>query len=261
MAHDPEKGWKREEGGLPPPALAVPGRTRFSQPNRMKVRWEKLKRRIGNGSAPDDSLGDPTTETSDTESALVRTRTGSRSAFSEKDDGFVDTVVVENEGRYCQWKEGQVKASTTGASDPMGTEQTPPTFSGGLYHPSDFASSRNTAFHNAGALGRAYDFVRWYIWPRVHHFLFVCPLLCYKNRARAEPRVAAPIPRRSARRCLLEGTVVAAEEHSHLWWCVFDPQLGPRHGPAAQALEPLQQDHLVRRRSCAHTSNCTDGGL
>lgn len=153
---------------LPPPVL----HTRFLKPNRVRVRWEKLKRRIGNGSAPDESLGDPTTDTSDSESHLARTRTGSRSAMSEKDDGVVDTVVVENEGRYCQWKEGQIKVSTTGASEPHETEGTPATYSGLR---SDFASSRNTAFEQAGPLGYVYNYLRWTFYPRLHHFLFVRP--------------------------------------------------------------------------------------
>lgn len=85
---------------LPPPAVA------FIPPDpssKLRVQWAKLKRRIGNGSAPSESLGDPTT-TTESDAGSLRRRNGLGVQNQKEDDEEeVDEIVVDQvRSRYSR---------------------------------------------------------------------------------------------------------------------------------------------------------------
>lgn len=92
---------------LPPPVVAFvpPGAG-----NKVRLHWEKLKRRVGNGSAPSDSLGDPTATTESDNGSTWRGAGGRQASLAaldevtgEKKEEFVDEVVVDQESDFECW--------------------------------------------------------------------------------------------------------------------------------------------------------------
>jgi hypothetical protein len=163
----------KEEISLPPPAVAfVPPGTS----SKLKVRWAKLKRRIGNGSAPSESLGDPTNTTgSDSGSSFGRNRPASQrwkegeEKHEEADE--VDEVVVEQSEEYDCWKKTTIP-SCTASNRPGGTGTSPGTGIIGTMG-SDDDSLRQTAYEANGPFQAVYGFVRYRIYPQVSRFFNV----------------------------------------------------------------------------------------
>ncbi|KAM0756348.1 hypothetical protein T439DRAFT_352046 [Meredithblackwellia eburnea MCA 4105] len=165
---------------LPPPVIQSnshfdnQNRTRFSPPNTrqsLTVRWARLKRRIA-GSAPDESLGDPTaTETTSDNGSTFRrkmTRDGSgeKMANGELEEGWVDEVVVDQPlNQYSEWG---YKPPTSASEHPNGGTMTSPGTN--LPHQSEGSSMRATAFEANGFVGAVGNFCRWRLYPVVKHF-------------------------------------------------------------------------------------------
>lgn len=173
--------------GLPPPAVAfVPPGTS----SKLKVRWQKLKRRIGSGSAPSESLGDPTATTeSDNGSSFgaansrrvpVFGMNGERGAGDDEVQ-TVDEVVVEQTNDYDCWKRTTLPSNTashrggTGTGTGIGTGQI-----GTM--PSDGSSLRQTAYEASGPIEAVWGFARYRVWPIMTRFFAVSP------RARASEK-------------------------------------------------------------------------
>ncbi|GAA6025225.1 hypothetical protein JCM11491_004645 [Sporobolomyces phaffii] len=160
----------KEETSLPPPAVAfVPPGTS----SKLKVRWAKLKRRIGNGSAPSESLGDPTNTTgSDSGSSFGRNRPASQrwkegeEKHEEADE--VDEVVVEQSEEYDCWKKTTIP-SNTASHRAGGTGTSPGTGIIGTMG-SDDDSFRQTAYEANGPVQVVYGFVRYRIYPQCSRF-------------------------------------------------------------------------------------------
>lgn len=142
--------------------------------SKVKVTWAKLKRRVGNGSAPDDSLGDPTTATdatSDGGSSFGRGRRGGGSqAGNEKLDekpelDQVDEVVVEATGSPEFWRTAALPSHNGSNKDGNGTGTGTNGLPPGLQ--SEGSSLRHTAYEASGVVGTVGNFLRWCIWPRV----------------------------------------------------------------------------------------------
>ncbi|BGP07684.1 hypothetical protein JCM10049v2_003524 [Rhodotorula toruloides] len=161
--------------GLPPPAVAfVPPGTS----SKLKVRWQKLKRRIGSGSAPSESLGDPTATTeSDNGSSFGAANSRRVPIFGpngERDDEVqeVDEVVVEQTNDYDCWKRTTLPSNTashrggatgTGTGTGVGTGQV-----GTM--PSDASSLRQTAYEASGPFEAVFGFARYRVWPIMTRF-------------------------------------------------------------------------------------------
>ncbi|GAA5837911.1 hypothetical protein JCM9279_004065 [Rhodotorula babjevae] len=163
------------DGGLvlPPPAVAFvpPGAG-----NKLQVRWQKLKRRIGNGSAPSESLGDPTNTTgSDAGSSFVGNRRNAQNSAAggggiggrEEEDELVDEVVVDQSEEYDCWKRTTIPSQsashrngtgTAGGTGPVGTM------------PSDGSSLRQTAYETNGPVDAIVGFARYRVWPYLTRF-------------------------------------------------------------------------------------------
>ncbi|GAA5830774.1 hypothetical protein JCM11251_001070 [Rhodosporidiobolus azoricus] len=162
------------EDGLPPPAVA------FIPPNvtsQLKVRWAKIRRRIGNGSAPSESLGDPTATTeSDGGSSFGNgaRRNGMGAPGGDKkddDDEEVDEVVVEQTTEYDCWKKTTIPSHSNSARGAGGTGTTPGTGTGPIgTMPSDASSLRQTAYESNGPFDAMVGFARYRIWPIVSRF-------------------------------------------------------------------------------------------
>ncbi|GAA6063145.1 hypothetical protein JCM10212_001193 [Sporobolomyces blumeae] len=166
--HFPEH---KDEVALPPPAVAfVPPGTS----SKLRVRWAKLKRRIGNGSAPSESLGDPTNTTgSDSGSSFGRNRgAGQRwKDGEEKNDepDEVDEVVVEQSEEYDCWKKTTIPSNTASARGAGGTGTSPGTGPVGTMA-SDDDSLRQTAYESNGPVQAVYGFARYRIYPQLSRF-------------------------------------------------------------------------------------------
>ncbi|GAA5940056.1 uncharacterized protein JCM15063_001687 [Sporobolomyces koalae] len=160
----------KEEASLPAPAVAfVPPGTS----SKLKVRWAKLKRRIGNGSAPSESLGDPTNTTgSDSGSSFGRNRPASQKwrDGDEKNEEAdeVDEVVVEQSEEYDCWKKTTIP-SNSASHRAAGTGTSPGTGLVGTMA-SDDDSFRQTAYEANGPLQAAWGFARYRIYPQVSRF-------------------------------------------------------------------------------------------
>ncbi|GAA5849688.1 hypothetical protein JCM8547_000535 [Rhodosporidiobolus lusitaniae] len=160
-----------DEGFLPPPAVA------FIPPDpasKLRVQWQKFLRRIGNGSAPSESLGDPTTTTeSDGGSSFgVNRRQGLGLNGEKKDDDEeeVDEVVVEQTTDYHCWKKTTIPSNSASARA-GGTGTTPGTGTGPIgTMPSDASSLRQTAYEANGIIEATIGFVRYRTWPIVSRF-------------------------------------------------------------------------------------------
>ncbi|GAA5885713.1 hypothetical protein JCM6882_007538 [Rhodosporidiobolus microsporus] len=162
------------EDGLPPPAVA------FIPPDvtsKIKVRWAKIRRRIGNGSAPSESLGDPTTTTeSDGGSSFGnaggrKNGTGPAGAEKQDEDEEVDEVVVEQTTEYDCWKKTTIPSHSNSARGAGGTGTTPGTTTGPIgTMPSDASSLRQTAYEVNGPVDAVVGFVRYRMWPIVSRF-------------------------------------------------------------------------------------------
>jgi hypothetical protein len=163
----------KEEVSLPPPAVAfVPPGTS----SKLKVRWAKLKRRIGTGSAPSESLGDPTNTTgSDSGSSFGRNRPGSQrwkegeEKHEEADE--IDEVVVEQSEEYDCWKRTTIP-SATASNRAGGTGTSPGTGLVGTMA-SDDDSLRQTAYEANGPFQAVYGFARYRIYPQISRFFNV----------------------------------------------------------------------------------------
>lgn len=142
--------------------------------SKVRVTWAKLKRRVGNGSAPDDSLGDLTTATdgtSDGGSSFGRGRRGGGSQAGREDKldekeetDHVDEVVVEATGSPEFWKTAALPSQNGSNKDGgtgTGTNGLPP----GLQ--SEGSSLRHTAYEASGVLGTVGNWFRWRCWPRI----------------------------------------------------------------------------------------------
>lgn len=162
----------------------------------LRVRWAKLKRRLGNASLPDDSLGDTAGTATGTESsengstyrgaggharrsswcggnAEKNTVGGGRSTEGmngkEEEEG-VDEVVVDTKvwgqrksgGTILSSKHGATAAGTVGAD----TNDNTPTITRGGSDPDD-GSTRITKFEHYGPLGAIGAFFRWRVWPTI----------------------------------------------------------------------------------------------
>ncbi|GAA5890425.1 hypothetical protein JCM5296_005044 [Sporobolomyces johnsonii] len=160
---------------LPPPAVAFvpPGPS-----NKLRVRWAKLKRRIGNGSAPSESLGDPTNTTDGTsDGGSSFGRAGGRSGGGkwkegeEKPDELdeVDEVVVEQSEEYDCWKRTTVPSNSLSGRGANGTGTTPGTGPVGTM-PSDASSLRQTAYESSGPIDAAVAFCRYRVYPIMSRF-------------------------------------------------------------------------------------------
>lgn len=161
---------------LPPPAVAfVPPGTS----NKLKVRWQKLKRRVGNGSAPSESLGDPTNTTgSDAGSSFVGNRRNALNSTAgadntSEDADIVDEVVVDQSDEYDCWKRTTIPSQS--ASHPNGTGTAGGTGQIGTM-PSDGSSIRQTAYETNGPVDAVIGFARYRVWPYLTRFFMVrCP--------------------------------------------------------------------------------------
>ncbi|SCV67792.1 BQ2448_5403 [Microbotryum intermedium] len=168
----------KSEYPLPPPAVA------FQPPSAkdgLKVRWSKIKRRVGNGSAPGDSLGDPTTEnTSDNGSSYReglsrrRDRRGSVDEDKDVEDQGVDVVVVEASGAPEDWRRAVPRSSGGGGPAASGTSP------GGTHLKGDATAmqSEGSSIHhlttneNAGIFTALWAFFRWRVWGIICRFFF-----------------------------------------------------------------------------------------
>ncbi|BGP39590.1 hypothetical protein JCM10450v2_003558 [Rhodotorula kratochvilovae] len=154
--------------GLPMPAVAFvpPGTT-----NKLKVQWQKLKRRIGTGSAPSESLGDPTNTTeSDAGSSFAGNRRNAlngMSADKAEEDELVDEVVVDQSEEYDCWRRTTIPSQS--ASHRNGTGTSPGTGPVGTM-PSDGSSLRQTAYEATGPFDAAFGFARYRVWPMLSRF-------------------------------------------------------------------------------------------
>ena len=151
-------------------------RPRFKPPGArisVAVHWARLKRRIG-GSAPDESLGDMTADTSETGS-LYRRRTrdglGDKAGEEEVGERGVDQIVVDRSNHFREW--GAKRPQNSGTSEHAGGTITSP--GTGMPHPSEGSSQRGTAFESAGVLGTVVNFCRWRAWP----VIMCAPLTSY----------------------------------------------------------------------------------
>lgn len=158
---------------LPPPVLAKDQdrRPRFVPPgaaSTLRVRWSKLKKRIGSGSSPDESLGEPTNGTDSDAGGSAFGRRGTRDSSGkegkegEEDEDEVDEVVVENDSAPERWTRVE-----PGSSDGRGGTGTSPGTGGvhGATRQSECSSLRNTAFESAGPLSRVANFCQWRVYP------------------------------------------------------------------------------------------------
>jgi len=179
MTKEAQVSEHKGEVSLPPPAVAfVPPGTS----SKLKVRWAKLKRRIGTGSAPSESLGDPTNTTGSDSGSSFR---GNRPASSRWRDGEkepeepdeVDEVVVEQSEEYDCWKKTTIP-SNSASGRPMGTGTSPGTGLVGTMA-SDDDSLRQTAYEANGPFQAVYGFARYRIYPQVARFFNVCLLSLY----------------------------------------------------------------------------------
>lgn len=172
----PEDRIDADEGvglsSLPPPAVAFvpPGAG-----NKLRLQWEKFKRRVGNGSAPSDSLGDPTTTTeSDNGSTWRGGRHGSVAALdehSEKKDEVVDEVVVDQDvGAYECWRRATTIPSATASQQGPATGTAHGTAQVGTMQ-SDGSSLRHTAYEASGPIAALVGFVRYRVWPITVRFM------------------------------------------------------------------------------------------
>ncbi|GAA5904332.1 uncharacterized protein JCM6883_006452 [Sporobolomyces salmoneus] len=162
----------KEEVMLPPPvtvAFVPPGTS-----SKLKVRWAKLKRRIGNGSAPSESLGDPTNTTgSDSGSSFGRNRPASQrwkegeEKHEEADE--IDEVVVEQSEEYDCWKKVTIASNSASHRAGGGTGTSPGTGLVGTMA-SDDDSLRQTTYEANGPLQAVYGFARYRIYPQVSRF-------------------------------------------------------------------------------------------
>ncbi|GAA5968789.1 hypothetical protein JCM11641_000734 [Rhodosporidiobolus odoratus] len=153
---------------LPPPAVA------FIPPDassKLRVTWAKLKRRIGNGSVPSESLGDPTATTeSDGGSTFGRRRTGMNDEKAGDEEEEVNEVVVEQTSEYDCWKKTTLP-SNTASHRAGGTGTTPGTATGPLGTlQSDASSLRQTAYEANGPIDAVLGFARYRLWPILSRF-------------------------------------------------------------------------------------------
>ncbi|GAA6047025.1 hypothetical protein JCM3770_004158 [Rhodotorula araucariae] len=153
--------------GLPMPVVAFvpPGAT-----NKLKVRWQKLKRRIGTGSAPSESLGEPTNTTeSDAGSSFAGNRRRAENGGNEKadEDELVDEVVVDQSEEYDCWRRTTIPSQS--ASHRNGTGTSPGTGQVGTM-PSDSSSLRQTAYEATGPFDAVFGFARYRLWPMLSRF-------------------------------------------------------------------------------------------
>ncbi|KAL8283844.1 hypothetical protein RQP46_005276 [Phenoliferia psychrophenolica] len=153
---------------------SLANRPRFELPGArisVAVHWARLKRRI-NGSAPDESLGEPTgTDASDNGSLFPRknTRDGTANGGEKADDELelgVDEIVVDQQGDFREW--GTKRQNNSGTSEHAGGTLTSP--GTGLPHQSEASSQRGTAYESSGVLGTVANFCRWRAWPVILHF-------------------------------------------------------------------------------------------
>ncbi|GAA5882260.1 hypothetical protein JCM3774_004067 [Rhodotorula dairenensis] len=156
---------------LPPPAVAFvpPGAG-----NKVRLQWEKLKRRVGNGSAPSDSLGDPTATTESDNGSTWRgaVRHGSIAAYDEngeKKEEIVDEVVVDQSEDFECWRRTTIPSATASHAGPA-TGTSPGTGQIGTMQ-SDGSSLRHTAYEANSPFAATVGFVRYRIWPVVTRFL------------------------------------------------------------------------------------------
>lgn len=159
---------------LPAPVSHSLKRPRFVPPGArvsVAVHWARLKRRIG-GSAPDESLGDPTATTDNSDNgSTFRRRVNTRDGLGEKaegevDEAGVDEVVVDQQGDFRDW--GTKRPLVSGTSEHAGGTMTSP--GTGLPHQSESESQRGTAFESSGGLfGPFADFCRWRAWPVIQY--------------------------------------------------------------------------------------------
>lgn len=102
---------------------ATSKRPRFSPPSissGLAVKFAALKRRCGNGSLPEDSIGDPTITESDAGSYRGRRSFNEKSTRGSKEEdegGEVDEVVVENLQAPQYWMKS---LSPSGGTDRLG---------------------------------------------------------------------------------------------------------------------------------------------
>ncbi|GAA5965270.1 hypothetical protein JCM21900_006071 [Sporobolomyces salmonicolor] len=166
---------ENKDDGLPPPAVAFvpPGPS-----NKLKVRWAKLKRRIGSGSAPSESLGEPTNTTDGTsDGGSSFGRTGGRNGGSKWKEGEekpdesdeVDEVVVEQSEEYDCWKRTTIPSNSLSGRGAGGTGTTPGTGQIGTM-PSDASSLRQTAYETSGPIDAAMGFCRYRVYPILSRF-------------------------------------------------------------------------------------------
>ncbi|GAA6027725.1 hypothetical protein JCM8097_008002 [Rhodosporidiobolus ruineniae] len=159
-----------DDSMLPPPAVA------FIPPNtssKLKVTWAKLKRRIGNGSAPSESLGDPTTTTESDGGSSYGAAARRNGVIGEKQDENeeVDEVVVEQTDEYDCWKKTTIPSNSASNRGAGGTGTTPGTGTGPIgTMPSDASSLRPTAYEANGPIDAIVGFTRYRIWPIVSRF-------------------------------------------------------------------------------------------
>ncbi|KAM0787630.1 hypothetical protein ACM66B_003695 [Microbotryomycetes sp. NB124-2] len=149
----------------------------FASPSvgrKLRVIYAKIRRRIGNGSAPDDSLGDPTNTTdSENGSSFGGGRRSFRSkegAYNEKDEtqeDIVDEIVVEATGSPEFWK-GATQRSDRSRGDQTGTAGG--TGMQGTGMQSEGSSLRHTYDAASGMLATVGGFIRWRLYPVVLNF-------------------------------------------------------------------------------------------
>lgn len=156
---------------LPPPAVAfVPPGTG----NKVRLQWEKLKRRVGNGSAPSDSLGDPTATTESDNGSTWRGAVRHGSVVDEngeKKEEIVDEVVVDQSEDFECWRRTTIPSATASHAGPA-TGTSPGTGQIGTMQ-SDGSSLRHTAYEANGPIAATVGFVRYRIWPVVTRFMAV----------------------------------------------------------------------------------------
>lgn len=154
---------------LPPPAVAfVPPGTG----NKVRLQWEKLKRRVGNGSAPSDSLGDPTATTESDNGSTWRGAVRHGSVVDEhgdKKEEIVDEVVVDQSEDFECWRRTTIPSATASHAGPA-TGTSPGTGQIGTMQ-SDGSSLRHTAYEANGPIAATVGFVRYRIWPVVTRFM------------------------------------------------------------------------------------------
>ncbi|KAK4056812.1 hypothetical protein OIO90_002061 [Microbotryomycetes sp. JL221] len=142
--------------------------------NKLRVMYAKIKRRIGNGSAPDDSLGDPTNTTDSENGSSFGGRRSLRSkegGLNEKDDlveDVVDEVVVEATGSPEFWKGATQRSDRSRGDNGTGTGGTNGITGTGMQ--SDSSSLRHTYDAASGMLASVGGFIRWRLYPVVLNF-------------------------------------------------------------------------------------------